>query len=253
LKWPDDYFRLDYIYRLDRTKYSNVTPEFLSANPGRVDTTGARISSSVTQIITRDSRNDPEFPSSGSVNTLRTEVTGGPFGGNDQYVKAELKTQWYLPVAGSLTLASSSEIGLLDGLTHNSLDIPYLNRFFMGGAALSLGTPLRGYPEASYNDASVPFAIAGKTLFKQSFELRYPVVRNPTIFVLGFTEAGNVWPSFEQTNPTNLARSVGLGVRLFMPFIGMIGFDYGLGLDYVGDRGLKEQRWQPHFQFGRGF
>ena len=84
-------------------------------------------------------------------------------------------------------------------------------------------------------------------------ELRYPIVRNPTIFVLGFTEAGNVWRSFEETNPTDLRRSVGLGVRLFMPFIGMIGFDYGLGLDYYDSRGLRTTRWVPHFQFGRGF
>jgi outer membrane protein insertion porin family len=214
----------------------------------------------VSQVITRDSRNDPEFPSSGSVNTLRGELTGGPVGGNDQFVKSELHTQWYVPLVGSLVMQSSTDIGLLDGLTRNPRDIPYFDYFFMGGAGLSLGTALRGYDERDVGPQKLGFPVGGKTLFKQSFELRYPIVRNPTIFALGFAEAGNVWGAFEETNPTDLRRSVGLGVRLFMPFIGMIGFDYGMGIDYneagrvwsPGD-GLRFSRWVPHFQFGRGF
>lgn len=253
LRWPDDYFRLDYVYRLDRTKYSRFTEAFKQSNPRDLLENVPRISSSLSQIITRDSRNDPEFPSSGSVNTLRTELTGGPLDGDDQFVKGELTHQWYLPLAGALTLATTTEVGLLDGLTRNSQDVPYFDYFFMGGAGLSLGTGLRGYDEREVGPQSGGFAVGGKTKFKQSFELRYPIVRNPTIFVLGFTEAGNVWRSFEETNPTDLRRSVGLGVRLFMPFIGMIGFDYGMGLDYLDARGLRTTRWVPHFQFGRGF
>ena len=253
LRWPDDYFRLDYVYRLDRTKYSNFTEAFELSNPRNLKEDVPRISSSLSQIISRDSRNDPEFPSSGSVNSLRTELTGGPLGGDDQFVKGELKHQWYLPMAGQFTLATTTELGLLDGLTRNQQDIPYFDYFFMGGAGLSLGTGLRGYDEREVGPQSGGFPVGGKTLFKQSFELRYPIVRNPTIFLLGFAEAGNVWRSFEETNPTDVRRSVGLGVRLFMPFIGMIGFDYGMGLDYYDSRGLRTEKWVPHFQFGRGF
>jgi outer membrane protein insertion porin family len=253
LRWPDDYFRLDYIYRLDRTKYTNFTDAFRVSNPRNLEADVPRISSSLTQIVSRDSRNDPEFPSSGSVNSLETELTGGPLQGDDQFVKAHLTTTWYLPVAGSLTLASTSEAGALDGLTRDLRDIPYFDYFFMGGAGLSLGTGLRGYDEREVGPQSGGYAVGGKTMFKQSFELRYPIVRNPTIFVLGFAEGGNVWRSFEETNPTDVKRSVGLGVRLFMPFIGMIGLDYGLGLDYIDARGLHYTDWVPHFQFGRGF
>jgi outer membrane protein insertion porin family len=253
LRWPDDYFRLDYVYRLDRTKYSNFTETFRLSNPRNLEEDVARISSSVTQIISRDSRNDAEFPSAGSVNTVRTELTGGPLQGDDQFVKQELTNQWYLPLAGSLVLASTSELGALDGLTRDVQDVPYFDYFFMGGAGLSLGTGLRGYDEREVGPQSGSFPVGGKTMFKQSFEMRYPIVRNPTIFVLGFAEAGNVWRSFEETNPADLKRSVGLGVRLFMPFIGLIGLDYGLGLDYEGERGLRTTKWVPHFQFGRGF
>jgi outer membrane protein insertion porin family len=70
---------------------------------------------------------------------------------------------------------------------------------------------------------------------------------------LTFAEAGNVWRNFEETNPTDLKRSVGFGIRLFMPFVGMIGLDYGLGLDYEDARGLRTTNWEPHFQFGRSF
>jgi outer membrane protein insertion porin family len=251
LRWPDDYFRVDYIYQLDRTQYSNFRADF--TNPRNLEENVPRVSSSLAQIITRDSRNNPEFPSLGSVVALRTELTGGPLGGDDQFGKLQLTGQWYVPVVGDLVLAANTETGVLDGLTRNPRDVPYLNYFFMGGAGLSLGTPLRGYDERQVGPQSGGYAVGGKTLFKQSFELRYPIVRNPMIFVLGFTEAGNVWRTFEDTNPTDLKRSVGLGIRLFMPFIGMIGLDYGMGLDYLDARGLRTTQWVPHFQFGRGF
>jgi outer membrane protein insertion porin family len=259
LKWPDDYFRVDYVYGLSRTVYSNFTEGFATTDPRGLEENVPRISSSLTQIITRDSRNDPEFPSKGSVSVLRTELTGGPLGGNDQYIKGEFDNQWYVPITGQLVLAANTETGALDGLTRNVHDIPYFDYFFMGGAGLSLGTALRGYDELKVGPQAVSpstgevFAVGGKTLFKQSFELRYPIVRNPTIFVLGFAEAGNVWTSLSQTDLTDVRRSVGLGVRLFMPMIGMIGLDYGLGLDYYDARGIRYTRWVPHFQFGRGF
>lgn len=253
LKWPDDYFRADYIYRLDRTKYSNIDPNFAANYPRRIQSNAPRISSSITQILTRDSRNDPEFPSQGSVNILRAELTGGPLGGNDQYLKTQMTNQWYVPVIGQLVLATSTEAGALDGLTANPDNIPYFDYFFMGGAGLSLGTALRGYGEGKVGPQSGSYATGGKTMFKQSFELRYPIVRNPTIFLLTFAEAGNVWRSWETTDPTDLRRAAGLGVRLFMPFIGMIGLDYGMGLDYRDARGLATVQWKPLFQFGRGF
>jgi outer membrane protein insertion porin family len=251
LRWPDDYFRVDYIYSLDRTKYSNFRSDF--SNPRSLEENVPRVSSGLTQIITRDSRDNTEFPSHGSVNALRMELTGGPLGGDNQLVKTQLSSQWYIPVAGELVLSANTEAGVLDGLTRDTRDIPYLEYFFMGGSGLSLGTSLRGYDEREVGPQSGGYAVGGKTTFKQSFELRYPVVRNPTIFILGFAEAGNVWRTFEDTNPTDLKRSVGVGIRLFMPFIGMIGLDYGMGLDYVNDRGIRSGKWLPHFQFGRGF
>lgn len=253
LRWPDDYFRIDYIYRLDRTKYSNFTEDFRVSNPRDLVEDEARVSSGLTQLITRDSRNEAEFPSLGSVNTLRMEMTGGPLFGDDQFFKTELGTQWYSPLLGGLVLMSDTKVGAVEQLSGSQRDIPYFDYFFMGGSGLSLGTSLRGYDEREVGPQRAGFPVGGKTMFKQSLELRYPIVRNPTIYMLGFAEGGNVWSRFEDTNPGDLRRSVGLGARLFMPFIGMIGLDYGFGFDYYDERGIRSGKWLPHFQFGRTF
>jgi outer membrane protein insertion porin family len=119
---------------------------------------------------------------------------------------------------------------------------------------LSLGIPLRGYDERTVGPQSGPYAEGGKVMFKQSLELRLPVINNPMIFVLGFAEAGNVWRNLETTDPFDLRRSVGLGARIYMPMIGLIGLDYGFGLDYYdATTGQRHGEWIPHFQFGRTF
>ena len=70
---------------------------------------------------------------------------------------------------------------------------------------------------------------------KYTLELRYPISLNPqaTFYVLGFAEAGNTYPSFARFNPLNVKRSVGAGIRVFLPMFGMLGLDYGFGFDPV--------------------
>lgn len=254
LKWPDDYFRIDWIYRLERAVYSNFSAGFAATNPRGLVEDVPRISSGVTTILTRDSRDNPEFPTTGSVNRYSFELAGGPFGGGDQYHKHTFSSEWYTPVLGKLVLYSDTEMGLIGPLNDSPQAVPYIEQFFMGGSGLSLGVPLRGYDERMIGPQSGVYAAGGKTMFKQSLELRLPVVYNPTIFVLGFAEAGNVWLNLENTDLFDLRRSVGLGVRLYMPMIGLIGLDYGYGLDYFDPAtGQRHGEWVPHFQFGRGF
>lgn len=152
-----------------------------------------------------------------------------------------------------LVFLSETKTGIVEQLSNDTRDVPTFDRFIMGDAGLTAGVPLRGYTERDIGPQSGSYPIGGKTMFKQSFELRYPIVRNPTIYVLGFAEGGNVWSRFEDTNPGDLRRSVGIGARLFMPFIGMIGLDYGYGIDNYDSRGIRSGQWLPHFQFGRTF
>ena len=73
------------------------------------------------------------------------------------------------------------------------------------------------------------------------------------MYGLFFAEAGNTWTDMVHTDPFNLRRSVGIGARLFMPMVGMIGFDYGYGFDQVNQYGEISGAWKPHFIFGRSF
>ncbi|HLC83150.1 MAG TPA: BamA/TamA family outer membrane protein, partial [Bacteroidia bacterium] len=86
---------------------------------------------------------------------------------------------------------------------------------------------------------------------KYSAELRFPVTLNPqaTIYVLGFAEAGNSWAKAKEFNPFNVYRSAGVGVRVFLPMFGLLGFDYGWRLDNVPSN-LGMQKGQFHFTIG---
>ena len=84
--------------------------------------------------------------------------------------------------------------------------------------------------------------------------MRYPFATNPssTIFGLAFFEAANGWYSFKEYNPFRLRRRVGVGMRFFLPMFGLLGFDYGIGLDrkLPGQTGLKGT---TRFTFMLGF
>jgi outer membrane protein insertion porin family len=72
------------------------------------------------------------------------------------------------------------------------------------------------------------------TIFnKYVAEIRYPFSLNPTTTIYGllFADAGNAWNNFNSFNPTRLNRDVGVGIRLFLPMFGLLGLDYGIGLD----------------------
>jgi outer membrane protein insertion porin family len=114
-------------------------------------------------------------------------------------------------------------------------------RFRLGGSGLTgfnffLGYDLIGL--RGYNDASVkndPNESAGVVYNKHVMELRYPITLNPaaSIFVLTFAEAGNNWSQYSRFNPFTQYKSVGVGARIFMPAFGLLGIDYGYGLDEV--------------------
>ena len=73
------------------------------------------------------------------------------------------------------------------------------------------------------------------------------------MYGLLFAEAGNTWKDLGHTDPFDLRRSVGVGARIFMPMIGMIGFDYAFGFDYIDQQGVRKGNWKPHFVFGKSF
>lgn len=250
-RWPDNYFRGDWIYRIDRTELSDFSEDIIRFNPNGIATEDWPLtSSSITQIITRNSLNRPEFPTDGSQVSLSTEIAGAIFGGNVSYHKHVFQADWFTPVGLGLVLFNSFQAGYIRGFGKKAR-IPYLEFFFMGGEGLSRSIPLRGYDDPLQGSGS---RIGGSTVLKYTTEIRVPIAPNPTIFGLIFGEAGNTFLDLAHTSPFDLRRSVGVGARIFMPMLGVIGFDYAYGFDNIdGKTGRRFGQWKPHFVFGRSF
>jgi len=185
-------------------------------------------------------------------------MTGGPvLPGTIDFHKWVVSGEWYLPLFNSskLALYLSSTYGYIAKFYEDSYVQP-VDLFFMGGTGLGYisTTPLRGYDDQSVGprDASGNI-IGGMAMAKQTLELRFAISINPIpIYVLGFAEGGNVYESLSRADFFNLNRSAGLGARLQINPIGMVGFDYGYGFDDVYPKDGKPDGWRFHFVFGRG-
>ena len=248
LRWPDNYFRGDLIYRIDRIEYWDLA-EQLKAYRYLTYSDWPLVSSSFTAILSRNSLNRPEFPTEGSEFSFSTEIAGGALGGNVDYHKHIISAGWFFPAFWKFVLYSSTTAGFMDGLTSGA-KIPFTEMFFMGGEGMSRSIPLRGYRDPF---AGIVSSDGGKAMFKYTLELRFPIIPNPTMFGLVFAEGGDTWSSLSDVDPFDLRRSVGVGARIFMPMIGIIGFDYAYGFDNINQFGEKYGKWYPHFVFGRSF
>ncbi len=258
-KWPDDYFRGYWVFQAMRRDYMGSQEELDNYVGGISNTLGI----SLTQVISRDSRDRPEFTTSGSKATWTATLSGGPFGGNEDFHKHVLNLEWYTPTFWKFVLMSSVKMGMIKPLTtfKNELTlIPYDEKFYMGGNGIPYGNMLRGYPEQSIGPVSSSGrSIGGNSMFKYTTEFRFPFSENPVVYGMLFAEAGAVWEDtrlmeplgFRRRNPLELKRSLGVGIRFFMPMIGMLGFDMGYGFDDITGDG-KPQGWEYTIIFGQG-
>jgi outer membrane protein insertion porin family len=174
-----------------------------------------------------------------------------------EYYKWKFKSSWYSAFTDKLVLNTRIEMGLL-GSYNEELASPF-ERFYVGGDGLSGGygmfydgrelVSLRGY-----SNNSVSPQTGASVYSKYTSELRYALSLNPTstVYVLGFLEAGNAWDNFDYFNPFSVKRSAGFGVRIMLPMIGMMGVDYGWGLDEIPGR-PDANGGQFHFSIGQQF
>jgi outer membrane protein insertion porin family len=250
-QWPDNFFRGDWIFRYTNNTISNIRDPELLLSYLRYGGYDDVQQISVTQIISRDSRNQPEFPTAGSVTSLSLQLSGGPLGGDAHYVKGIFTLQWFIPLPLGFVLYSNNMYGVLENIRKNSV-ILFGEYFYLGGSGLGFAESLRGYDDGTVGPLTASGnPVGGKSLVKNSLELRFPIAPNPTIFGLFFMEGGNSWETISETDPFDLRRSVGVGIRLFMPMIGIIGIDFGYGFDHYNEFGKREGQWKVHFQFGK--
>jgi outer membrane protein insertion porin family len=282
LKWPDDFFSLSIGLNYTRYKLSDyaIDPRNLPGfDNGVVNNVNLKIA------LQRSSIDQPLYPKSGSTFLFSVQATPpySLFNKNIQtsanpykwieYHKWRMNGEWFVPLGKphgedrnkQFVIRVAAKFGFL-GRFNKDLGMSPFERFQVGDAGLSnqfalLGFDIiahRGYPVYENSNPKInpdqQRASQYFTIFnKYSAELRYPLSLNPssTIYALGFYEAANGWYNMKDYNPFKLRRSVGLGMRFFLPMFGLLGFDYGVGLDrYTPNGSMKDA---ARFTFMLGF
>ena len=266
LKNPDDYFTLYNGLNFIQYKLSN-SQSFFSFRNGESNNVNYQVN------LGRNSVDQLNFPRQGS-NFLLSIKLSPPYSMFDnvndyssltdqekykwvEYYKWKFKATWFSPFTEKLILATKTEFGFLGGY-NDQLGISPFERFYVGGDGLSgMGymndgrelVALRGYSNNSLSPQT------GATIYnKYTAELRYALSLNPTstMYALAFLEAGNAWEDFDNFNPFGIKRSVGVGVKIMLPMIGMMGLDYGWGLDeIIGNPDANGGQF--HFSIGQNF
>lgn len=269
LKWPDDYFSL--VYSINLTQYQLRNYPIFDQNFRN----GTSTNISFKVGLQRSSVFDPIFPRSGS-NFLASVQFTPPYSlinnksikesnefKNPEYHKWRFNAEWYVPIGKPLgadknrqfVLKMAAKYGFM-GRYNKDINYSPFERFQVGDAGLTnnfglLGYDIvahRGYPVYQTSDPTINPDQQNATQFftifnKYTLELRFPLVTNPssTIYALSFFEAANGWYNYKDYNPFKLRRSVGVGMRFFLPMFGLLGFDYGIGLDRLtpGQSGFK--------------
>ena len=172
-----------------------------------------------------------------------------------EYYKLRLQGNWYLNLVDKLVLRPAVDFGYLGYYNRDRGTVPF-ERFLVGGDGMSYNSlegreyiQMRGYPNQSLSSRD------GDVIYnKFSLELRYPITLKPmaSIYGLVFAEGANSFGSFSQYNPFDIKRSAGFGVRIFMPMLGLLGFDFGYGYDGINGK-TTPHGWETHFIFGQQF
>ena len=274
LRWPDDYFMLS--VQLAYTRYMLKNWKYFLMTTGNANNLNLNLS------INRTSTDNQLFPRRGSEFTASVSLTppwskwdkkdyenlalnrqSSTFLAEQQekykwveYHKWKFKAKTYTALSGGqkcFVLMTRVELGLLG--SYNRFKKSPFETYYVGGDGMSgystgyaeetIG--LRGYE----NGSLTPYLYEGYAYDRMSLELRYPfLLGNTTIYGLGFIEAGNAWDDTRKFNPFDMKRSAGLGVRIFLPMVGLMGIDWAYGFDKVfGKKGGS----QFHFILGQEF
>jgi outer membrane protein insertion porin family len=193
-----------------------------------------RYTSALSLTLSRDTRDNVFFPTTGSQFTVFSEVAGGPLGGNFDYFKQIAQVNWYTDTWKKIVLRTKWRFCYVTPFG-NSNDAPPDEKFYLGGTG---SDGIRGFADRSIGPAG-----GGTRAIIFSTELGYPIGSDQIIGV-GFFDAGNSYNKLRDFNFINFKKGIGAGIRIRSPF-GLIGFDYAYNLNDGG--------WEPHLQFGTTF
>jgi len=236
-----DYTRVFASYRFEKVKLYDFSIDYPETGILR-RMKWPKNKSSIMFGFTRNSTDNPFHPTRGSIASLSAEFTGGPLQGNVEYMRYMGQLSWFRNLFWKFTYHLEMNAGVIDGYTSPS-QVDDFERFRLGG---NRRYALRGYdfyevvPEG--ND---PF-VGGRFMSTFTHEVLFPFSQQ--VYGLVFFDAGNTWNSFGEADLFNLRKSVGVGIRVEMPMLGTLGFDYGYGFDKIGG-----PAWEPHFTFGTFF
>ncbi len=268
LKWPDDWFSF----------YNEISYQNYTLNDWRgyfIFSDGQSNNLSYKATLSRNSIDQLIYPRRGSNFSLSVQLTP-PYSlinGKDysaistptekykwiEYHKWTGRAQWYHQMVQNLVLYTGAQFGYL-GYYNPDIGYSPFEGFDVGGDGMS-GYNLYGRETIGlrgYNNSSLTPPVgnvrAANVYNKFTMEFRYPITLQPqaAIYLLTFLEGGNAWYEFRTLNPFNLHRSAGVGARLFLPMIGMLGVDWAYGFDKI-PHNPSAHKGQFHFQIGMPF
>ena len=253
------YTRLFTSYSFQRISYSQGSEDIRA----RFSCTSC-IRSTLGASLVRDTRIGLPFATAGSMTTAMGELNGGFLGGTGDYRKLNLEGRWYAPLG---TLGGAGQMGagvqFVLGLTAKSGFIfgdagPFYTELFTLGG-VQYGVPLRGYEEFAITPNGFDPQAGGNTASPDAFGESYAAFTveagariSQSLYVNTFFDAGNVYRTARQWDPTRLFRGAGFGAAVVSP-LGPIGIDLGYGFDKVTAAGRPNPGWQLHFKLGNFF
>jgi len=246
IRWID--YSMGYVsYSLEDVTLKNFSSGYTG---GLDDVRWPQRTSRIETAFIRNSTDSPFYPSRGSKFSLNSEFTGGLLGGDQNFYKNVVDFKWYQKVYWKMVLLVRTRVGMMDTYGRGER-VPQYERFRLGGTTVDF---LRGYPDydivPSKNVTDVNGNIVkwpgGRLMSALTLEYQFPVA--DPLHGLFFFDTGATWNNEKEIDFTSFKKGAGFGIRLDIPMIGQVGFDYGYGFDRVGGG-----RWEPHFIMGRLF
>jgi outer membrane protein insertion porin family len=200
---------------------------------------GWQNTSAISATISRDTRDNIFFPTTGSNFTVFNEIAGGPLQGDFSYYKQIAQASWYTRTFWKLVLRTKWRLGYVE--SYDNSIVPPDERFYLGGVG---SDAIRGYADRSIGPLDENGNNTGgyRALIFSS-EYAAPLAGDQIVGLI-FFDAGDAYNKMEEFNLWQLKSGAGAGIRIQSPF-GLIGFDYAYN--------FESRKWEPHFQFGTTF